>query len=72
MSLSRPPYDEVFGGRNNIVQLPEYIRMVSIGNEAMVRFLKMGLHPGESEAIALALEHNGSLIILDDKEARLM
>lgn len=67
-----PPavYDEVFGGRSNVVQLPEYICMGSIGNEAMVRFLKMDLHPGESEAIALALEHNGSLIILDDKEAR--
>lgn len=53
-------YDEVFGepGRESC---PEYIRLGKVNRQETVRFLVMNLHPGESEAIALALEHGATL-----------
>lgn len=62
-------YDEVFGEPDR-GSCPEYIRLGKVTRQETVRFLAMNLHPGESEAIALALEQRCSLIILDDKEAR--
>jgi len=66
-----PPavYDEVFGV-SRISEIPDFIRIENPISETSVRFLSMSLHPGESEAIALALEKHVNRIILDDKLAR--
>jgi hypothetical protein len=63
--------DEVMGAVAKItVELPPFIRVEPVTAELPVRFLKMNLHAGESEAIALALERGIQGIILDDKQAR--
>jgi predicted nucleic acid-binding protein len=63
--------DEVMGAAAKIsVELPSFIRVEPVAAELPVRFLKLNLHAGESEAIALALERGIQGIILDDKQAR--
>jgi predicted nucleic acid-binding protein len=52
------------------VDLPSFIHVEPVTSELPVRFLKLNLHAGESEAIALALERGIQGIILDDKQAR--
>jgi len=39
-------------------------------NALLVRSLAASLHPGEAECLALAMEHPGSLLVLDDLSAR--
>lgn len=64
-------HDEVMGQAAKIAaELPFFIRVEPIAAELPVRFLKLNLHTGESEAIALALERQIQGIILDDKRAR--
>lgn len=63
--------DEVMGtGAKTSVALPSFICVEQVAAELPVRFLKLNLHAGESEAIALALEQGIQGIILDDKQAR--
>lgn len=63
--------DEVMGTAAKIaVELPSFIRVEPVAAELPVRFLKLNLHAGESEAIALALERGIQGIMLDDKQAR--
>lgn len=63
--------DEVMGSASKIAgSLPPFIHVESVAAELSVRFLKLNLHSGESEAIALALERGIQGIILDDKQAR--
>ncbi len=63
--------DEVMGTAAKIAEeLPTFIHVESVVAELPVRFLKMNIHAGESEAIALALERGIQGIILDDKLAR--
>lgn len=63
--------DEVMGTAAKImVELPSFICVEPVAAELPVRFLKLNLHVGESEAIALALERGIQGIILDDKQAR--
>ena len=63
--------DEVMGTAARIAgELPSFIRVEPVAAELPVRFLKLNLHAGESEAIALALERGIQGIILDDKQAR--
>lgn len=63
--------DEVFGPKmGGSQQLPGFIRVETVSAETPARFLKMNLHAGESEAIALALERGVERIVLDDKQAR--
>jgi hypothetical protein len=63
--------DEVMGmAAKNAGELPSFIRVEPVAEELPVRFLKLNLHAGESEAIALALERGIQGIILDDKQAR--
>ncbi len=64
-------HDEVTASVMKItVELPPFFRIVTVASDLSVRFLKLNLHAGESEAIALALERNIQGIILDDKQAR--
>jgi hypothetical protein len=63
--------EEVFGSpAGKQVSLPEFIHVESPAADTPIRFLKMNLHAGESEAIALALDRESDAIILDDKLAR--
>ena len=50
--------------------LPPWIQVVSVQNTALTRSINAILGLGESSAIALALETQNPLIILDDKRAR--
>lgn len=64
-------HDEVTGpAASGAMEFPSFIRVESVVAETPVRFLKMNLHDGESEAIALAVERGILGIILDDKQAR--
>lgn len=63
--------DEVFGSPSGrTVTMPDFIRVETLLSETAVLFLRMNLHVGESEAIALALDKGIDRIILDDKQAR--
>jgi uncharacterized protein len=42
----------------------------AVENTALVRLLRLELHQGESEAIALAIELSADKVLLDEKEAR--
>ena len=48
-----------------------WISLAKPDNTAVVDLLGLGLHRGEAEAIALAIELRSSLILLDDADARL-
>jgi len=50
--------------------LPSWVQVVSVQNTAILKSINTLLGLGESSAIALALETHASLIILDDKRAR--
>ena len=48
-----------------------WISIAKPGNTTVVDLLGLGLHRGEAEAIALAVELHSSLILLDDADARI-
>ena len=50
--------------------LPPWIKVVSVQNASLTKTINTLLGLGESSAIALALETQNPLIILDDKRAR--
>jgi predicted nucleic acid-binding protein len=63
--------DEVMGTAAKIVvEMPSFISVEPVAAKLPVRFFKLNLHAGESEAISLALERGIQGIILDDKQAR--
>ncbi len=47
-----------------------WIRVVPVVNTDLIRLLRAEIDRGEAEAIALALEHQAALILLDDADAR--
>lgn len=47
-----------------------WIRVAPVVNKNLIRLLSAEIDRGEAEAIALALEHQAALILLDDAEAR--
>ena len=47
-----------------------WIRVLTVADSPLLRNLRTGLHAGEAEAIALALEINADLVLLDETEAR--
>ncbi|MCD6410241.1 MAG: DUF3368 domain-containing protein [Candidatus Verstraetearchaeota archaeon] len=51
--------------------LPRWVRRVAVGDRRLVEMLREVLHVGEAEAIALALEVDADVVLLDDKRARL-
>ena len=53
------------------VREASWITVMEIRNKRLKRLLQFQLDEGEAEAIVLALETKASLILLDDREARL-
>jgi hypothetical protein len=51
-------------------QLPAWIHVQTVQNQAAVNSLRLELGDGEAEAIALAVEVQATRLILDDKKAR--
>jgi len=47
-----------------------WLTVVGPNNEALLRLLKRELDEGEAEAIALALEQQADLVLLDESDAR--
>lgn len=50
--------------------LPDWVKIISVGNKQNQLLLEIQLDKGESSAIALALETPDSKIIIDDYKAR--
>ncbi len=50
--------------------LPKWIKVLDVKNKQLVRVLLEYLHRGEAEAIALAIEADADIVVLDDKKAR--
>ena len=61
----RPGTREVEEGRRS-----RWIEVVKPSNKSVVRLLKLELHDGEAEAIALAIEQHPEIVFLDETEAR--
>lgn len=59
------PYKEVHAIKN-----AEWLKVFSVTGLYLVKLLESELDKGESEAIALALERNADLLLLDDADAR--
>ncbi|MCP5007714.1 MAG: DUF3368 domain-containing protein [Planctomycetes bacterium] len=53
-----------------LIKNADYIKRTLVKDNKLVRLLQSTLDDGESEAIALSLEVQASLILLDDSEAR--
>jgi predicted nucleic acid-binding protein len=54
------------------VQTFEWIQKTEVVNRALVTALELELHSGEAEAIALAIELNADLLLLDERQARIV
>jgi predicted nucleic acid-binding protein len=50
--------------------LPDWIIIESVKDKKYQKVIEMQVDKGEASAIALAIEHGGSLLILDDLRAR--
>jgi uncharacterized protein len=62
-------------GRAGVVELEAahqagWIEVLAPGNEPLLRSLRHELDEGEAEVIALSVEHPGSLVLVDESEAR--
>jgi len=53
-----------------LIKNAEWIEVLKIEDQKLVKLLRASLDAGESEAIALSLEIGADLILLDDYEAR--
>lgn len=62
---SRPGAREVEEGRRS-----GQIEVIKPSDESVVRLLKLDLHDGEAETIALAIEQRPEIVFLDETEAR--
>lgn len=66
ITIPRTVRDEVFASQI----VPNWIEVIDVTQPVAYRILEKTLGPGESEAIALSLESNPDLLILDDLTAR--
>lgn len=60
---------EKWPGRNEVEQA-EWIRQFQVQNHSLVRALLVDLDQGEAEAIALAVEKEADIILIDEREGR--
>lgn len=69
-------YSEVLVPRGVVAEfgdpLPGWASPALVGNSSLVQALRSSLGLGESEVIALALEHQDAVAVLDDLKARRM
>ena len=63
----RPGVSEVRAAREG-----GWLSVESAGDERLLQLLKRDLHPGEAEGIAVAMEKQAALVLLDESEARRM
>jgi predicted nucleic acid-binding protein len=54
----------------SLIRRADWIHLCRVSDRNLVKLLKHDIDKGESEAIALALETNASILLLDDAEAR--
>jgi predicted nucleic acid-binding protein len=54
------------------VSLPAFATVLSVQNAPLSEALKLQLHPGEAEAIALAVEQRATRLLVDEHHARLV
>jgi uncharacterized protein len=54
------------------IETAEWIVVKEPRNRALVKTLQMQIHPGEAEAIALALDLMADLLLLDERKARVV
>lgn len=47
-----------------------WLKVIAASNEPLVRLLKRGLQDGEAEALALAVERQVEVVLLDESDAR--
>ena len=67
-------YDEIVAGTtqpaSEEVQIIEWVQSVQVTNRALVLVLRAELDEGEAEAIALALERQADLLLIDERRGR--
>jgi len=63
--ITTPQIAEEFG-----TELPFWIEIKEVSDKQKIKILETNLDKGEASAIALALEYENSLLILDDQKAR--
>ena len=51
-------------------ELPEWISILTLKDPIRKRILQLELDEGEASAIALGLEHDGSLLLIDERKGR--
>lgn len=56
--------------QRNHPKLPEFIKIATVANQNEVVRLSAELDSGEAEAIALMLEHQGDLLLIDERAGR--
>jgi predicted nucleic acid-binding protein len=54
------------------IEKSDWIKVQPVRDKALVKVLAKDIDSGESEAIALAVENNADVLLLDDKSARLI
>lgn len=57
-------------GRFAAIKLPSFIKVLPVQNTAFAEALKLQLHAGEAEAIALAVELKATRLLVDEHRAR--
>ncbi|ASJ09762.1 hypothetical protein A3L11_06635 [Thermococcus siculi] len=55
---------------SSIIARADFLKKAKVSDQRLVRFLLEMIDYGEAETIALALENNLDLVVLDDKDAR--
>jgi predicted nucleic acid-binding protein len=55
---------------SSLIAGAEFLKKARVSNQRLVKFLLEMIDHGEAETIALALENNLDLVVLDDKDAR--
>jgi len=54
----------------SVVAEASWIKVHPVSNHALVRLLQTRLDPGEASAIALGIEQNAALVLLDERRGR--